>query len=133
MDELSEKWSSLTDIQQASITELIAGKRQGNIVSSLMQNFDIAREALNSSLNSTGSAQRENEKYLDSIEGRVANLKTSFQELSSVTLDSGFVKGLISGFTQVLDIITTVIDKIGVIPTILSGIGIGAFVKNFGS
>ena len=133
MDELSEKWSSLTDIQQASITELIAGKRQGNIVSSLMQNFDIAREALNSSLNSTGSAQRENEKYLDSIEGRVANLKTSFQELSSVTLDSGFVKGLISGFTQVLEIVTTVIDKIGVIPTILSGIGIGAFVKNFGS
>ena len=98
-----------------------------------MQNFDIAREALNSSLNSTGSAQRENEKYLDSIEGRVANLKTAFQELSSVTLDSGVVKGLISGFTQVLDIITTVIDKIGVIPTILGGISIGAFVKNFGS
>lgn len=98
-----------------------------------MQNFDIAREALNSSLNSSGSAQRENEKHLDSIKGRVENLKTSFQELSSVTLDSGFVKGLISGFTQVLDIITTVIDKIGVIPTILSGIGIGAFVKNFGS
>lgn len=104
-------------------------KRQGNIVSSLMQNFDIAREALNSSLNSSGSAQRENEKHLDSIKGRVENLKTSFQELSSVTLDSGFVKGLISGFTQVLDIITTVIDKIGVIPTILSGIGIGAFIK----
>lgn len=98
-----------------------------------MQNFDIAREALNSSLNSSGSAQRENEKHLDSIKGRVENLKTSFQELSSVTLDSGFVKGLISGFTQVLDIITTVIDKIGVIPTILSSIGIGAFVKNFGS
>lgn len=108
-------------------------KRQGNIVSSLMQNFDIAREALNSSLNSSGSAQKENEKHLDSIKGRVENLKTSFQELSSITLDSGFVKGLVSGFTQVLDIITTVIDKIGVIPTILGGIGIGAFVKNFGS
>ena len=83
--------------------------------------------------NSSGSAQRENEKYLDSIEGRVANLKTSFQELSSVTLDSGVVKGLISGFTQVLEIVTTVIDKVGVIPTIFGGIGIGAFVKNFDS
>ena len=26
LDELSQKWSELTDIQQASITELIAGK-----------------------------------------------------------------------------------------------------------
>lgn len=29
MDELAEKWQDLTDIQQASVTELIAGKRQG--------------------------------------------------------------------------------------------------------
>lgn len=29
MDELAAKWEDLTDIQQASITELIAGKRQG--------------------------------------------------------------------------------------------------------
>ena len=29
MDELAQKWQDLTDIQQASVTELIAGKRQG--------------------------------------------------------------------------------------------------------
>ena len=29
LDELAEKWQDLTDIQQASVTELIAGKRQG--------------------------------------------------------------------------------------------------------
>ena len=29
IDELSEKWKDLTDIEQATITELIAGKRQG--------------------------------------------------------------------------------------------------------
>lgn len=29
MEELAAKWQDLTDIQQASITELIAGKRQG--------------------------------------------------------------------------------------------------------
>lgn len=28
LDELANKWSDLTDIQQASLTELIAGKRQ---------------------------------------------------------------------------------------------------------
>ena len=29
MDELAQKWQDLTDIQQATVTELIAGKRQG--------------------------------------------------------------------------------------------------------
>lgn len=29
MEELAGKWEQLTDIQQASVTELIAGKRQG--------------------------------------------------------------------------------------------------------
>lgn len=29
MDELSQKWENLSDIQQATITELMAGKHQG--------------------------------------------------------------------------------------------------------
>lgn len=29
MEEIADKWQDLTDIQQASVTELIAGKRQG--------------------------------------------------------------------------------------------------------
>ena len=29
MEEIAAKWQDLTDIQQASVTELIAGKRQG--------------------------------------------------------------------------------------------------------
>ena len=127
---IGEAWNSLADVDQAALLEKLAGKRQGNALAAALNNIDTIKKVYETAeFNSSGSAQKENEKHLDSIKGRVENLKTSFQELSSVTLDSGFVKGLISGFTQVLDIITTVIDKIGVIPTIISGIGIGAFIK----
>lgn len=129
---IGEVWNDISDIDQAALLNKLAGKLQGNALAAALNNIDTIKEVYETAeFESSGSAQRENEKYLDSIEGRVANLKTAFQELSSVTLDSGVVKGLISGFTQVLDIITTVIDKIGVIPTIISGIGIGAFIKNF--
>ena len=68
LDELSNKWSDLTDIQQASVTELIAGKRQGNIVSALMKNFDIARDTLNTAMNeSEGSAEKELGNYQKGI------------------------------------------------------------------
>ena len=44
MDELSEKWSSLTDIQQASITELIAGVQHAcrNMWKHIHRNYLIA-------------------------------------------------------------------------------------------
>ena len=59
MDELSYKWKELSDIQQATIIELVAGKHQGNVFSSLMANFDIARDALNTSL------RAEDEEYTE--------------------------------------------------------------------
>ena len=132
MDELSQKWKDLTDIQQASITELLAGKHQGNVMASLMENFDIARQALDVSMNSEGSAMQEHEKYMDSIEARVNQLKAAWEGLSNSFLDSGFVKGAVSGLTEIAEAITTVIDHIGTLGTIGAGVGIVALIKNFG-
>ena len=119
MDELSQKWQDLTDIQQASITELLAGKHQGNVMSSLMNNFDVARQALDVSLNSEGSAMREHEKWMESLEARVNKLAASLQSLSQTFLKSDFLKGLIDGVTHFIDTIDKVIDKFGVLPTLI--------------
>lgn len=131
IDELSKKWSDLTDIQQASVTELIAGKRSGNIVSSIMTNFDIARETLNTALNeSEGSSERELANYQKGIEYSVDKFKASFQELSNVTLDSSILKGAIDAGTTLLNLLTKIIDVGGGIPTMLAAIGGVSFFKN---
>lgn len=132
MDELAVKWKDLTDIQQASITELIAGKRQGNVVSSLMSNFDIAREALESSMNSEGSAMAEHEKYMESLEAKINQLKAAWQELSQVFLDDGFLKGLVDAGTDILSFLTAIIDKIGTLPTLITAISAVMSFKNVG-
>jgi len=124
MDELSQKWQDLTDIQQASITELLAGKHQGNVMSSLMENFDIARQALDVSMNSEGSAMQEHEKYMESIEAKVNQLKAAWEGLSNSFLDSGFIKGAIDGLTKFVGIIDTLISKFGTLPALLVGGGI---------
>lgn len=124
MDELSQKWKDLTDIQQASITELLAGKHQGNVMASLMENFDIARQALDVSMNSEGSAMQEHEKYMESIEAKVNQLKAAWEGLSNSFLDSGFIKGAIDGLTKFVGIIDTLISKFGTIPTLLAAGGI---------
>ena len=63
-----------------------------NQVSALLSNFSQAEASYETSLNSLGSAAKENAKYLDSIEGKVAQFKATFQDLSSTVLDSSLVK-----------------------------------------
>lgn len=120
LDELAQKWENLTDIQQASITELIAGKRQGNIVSSLMNNFDIARDALEVSQTSSGSATREHEKYMESLEAKINQLKAAWEDFSQVFMDDGFLKGFVDAGTGILSVLTDIIDTLGVIPTLVA-------------
>ena len=99
-------------------------------MSSLMNNFDIARQALEVSMNSEGSAMEEHEKWMESIEAKVNQLKAAWEGLSNSFLDSGFVKGAVSGLTGLVQVIDALINKIGAVPTILTGVGIAAFVKN---
>lgn len=71
LDELSQKWEDLNDISRATIIEKMAGKHQGNVFASLMENFDTARNALETSLNSAGSAMKEHEKWQQSLEAEI--------------------------------------------------------------
>ena len=121
-----------TDLEEAGLeTELIAGKRQGNTVSALMKNFDIARESLNTAENeSVGSANRELEAWNKGIESSFKHLQAQFEAFSNATLDSGFLKGIVDMGTQGLEVITNLIDKVGLLPMVLSGFGATSFFKN---
>lgn len=130
MDELAVKWKDLSDIQQATVTELIAGKRQGNIVSSLMTNFDTARDALETSLNSSGSAMAEHEKWQQSLEAQINSLKASWQALSQAFLRSDFLKVVLNSVIGLVDGLTKLVDKLGTIGTIGLGVGIFGLFKN---
>lgn len=106
-----------------------------NIVSALMQDFDIAREATEVAYGSDGSAMREQENYMQSIQYSIDRFKATFQELSTTVIGSDFLKGFIDAGSQVLEVITNLIDKFGILGTVLTGIsltkGISSLTKNF--
>lgn len=121
LDELAQKWEDLSDIQQATITELIAGKRQGNIISSLMTNFDTAREALETSLNSSGSAMAEHAKWQQSLEAQINKLKASWQSLSQSFMSSDFLHIILDTVIGLVDGLTKLIDTFGTFQTLIGG------------
>lgn len=132
MDELAQKWQNLTDIQQASITELIAGKRQGNIISSLMNNFDVARDALETSLDAEGSAMEEHAKWMESIEAKIRRLTASWQSLSQTVVNSDVVKVGIDFLTGVVNLLDFIIDKFGTLIALFAGFSITKTIKDLG-
>ena len=134
--ELSKVWDKLSDTTRTNITELIGGGvRNANVISALMKNFSIVDEAMGVSMDSAGSALAENEKYLDSIAGRIEKMKASFEALSTSVIDSGLTKGIISIADALLQVATIISDVafdnfFTGFATLATGGGIAAFIKN---
>lgn len=133
LKELSSVWNELSDVSQANITELIGGKRNSNVVSALLENFDVAEAALQTSTEAEGSALAENEKYLDSAQGKIEALKSSFQTLSTDFIDADLFKGGVETLTDFVDLVDKLISSLGGVPAAIGAIGIVELIKNFGS
>ena len=121
LKELSEVYDSLSDVSQANILELIGGKRNSNVTAAILRGFDVAEQSLETSMNSAGSALEENEKYLDSINGKVAQLEATFQDLSQNVIDSELVKGFIDLGNGALKLVNFLAEIKVLLPAIVAG------------
>lgn len=133
LKELAEVWDSLSDVSQANITEKIGGKRNANVVTALLKNFDLAEDVLKTSESSEGSAEKENQKYLDSVQGRINVMKASFEALSADVMNSDGIKAAVSALTGLLNVLDKIVETFGSLQTVVGGIGLLAAAKNFGS
>lgn len=130
--ELSKEWDNITDINKATILKEIGGKRNANAVSALITNFKDAEKAATTAAESSGSALKENEKYLDSIQGKMDQLKATFEDLSRKALSSEFIKGIVDGGSSLLNILDKITETIGGLPAVATAamVAIQAMSKN---
>ena len=80
-----------------------------NIGSAILQNYERAQEIYETSLNSTGSAEKENAKYLESVQGHLDQLQAKWESFSTSIADSAGLKMFIDlggGVISVLDKLT---------------------------
>ena len=131
MQSIADVYDDLTDTDKADLLETIAGKNRANEVAALIQNWNRVTQATKSAENSTGSAMEEQEKYADSLQGRLNSLSSSLQTISNNALDSGFLKGLVSGATGAVNAVNKIIETFDTIPTVVgtASIAMSAFGK----
>ena len=109
--EISRVWDKMNDVDQAALLEIIAGKRAGSAVASILSNGDILENAYKDALGADGSAQQELNTYLDSIQGKIDQFNNSTQTMWMNFMNSDVLKFFIELATGVVN----VTDKIGLL------------------
>ena len=112
--------------RQAFILETVAGKTRAAAASSILSNPQILEEVFEQAFNSEGSAQKELDKYLESIEGRTQRLQNHLQELAATTIDTDWLKAGITALDKIIELVTLLSDKLGGVKLIVSSI-LGTF------
>ena len=94
-------------------------KNRANTAAAILSNQVDLENAYVDALGAEGSAYAENEKYLDSIQGKLDQFTNAVQTMWNNTLDDSWIKGFVEFGTEIVK----VIDKLGLIPSLLIAIG----------
>lgn len=125
---IGEAWDDLTDIEQASLGEALAGKRNSNALYAVLGNLDTLQAAYETAENSAGSAMKEQSNYEKSIQYSLDRLSASAQEWSEKLVSSDIIKWFVDLANAAVEL-STAITPLG---TITLGAGLFAGIKNLG-
>lgn len=109
--EISKVWDKMSDVDQAALLEIIAGKRAGSTVAGILQNGDILESSYKDALDANGSAQKELGIWKDSIQGKLEQLSNSAQTMWMNFMNSDVLKF----FIDVANVVVKLTDKIGLL------------------
>lgn len=115
LQDLAQVWPTLTSQQRQYLGELAAGNRQVKVLNSIMAGWQDVEYAVENANNSVGSAEQENAAFMDSIQGRLNNLTSTFQQFANDSIDSDAIKWVIDFANGTLQ----AVDAVGGLQTIL--------------
>lgn len=128
--DIAKIYNELNDKDKASLLEILAGKNRSNQIQGMLKAWSDVEKATEKASNAEGTAAAENEKYMQSMQGKLDSLNASWQALSNTVLSSDFVKFLVDGLSGIVDIVDGITHSFGVLGTAIAAVGITAFIKN---
>lgn len=130
LSELNSKWDGLTDAQKANISYNVAATRQTSKFKNILEAWTDSMNLANEATTTSGNAEANQEKYMESFSGKIQAIKTQMDEFwlnfynsDQVSGALDFVQGLTKGFTGLE-------EAIGPIPTLITAVFSALTVKN---
>lgn len=103
IEELASKWDTLSSVQQRYIATIFAGNRQQSRFLALVSNYDRYMEVSAAAANAEDAGLLQYSKTLDSLETKLNNLSTSFQQFYMSLANGGTFGGAIEGITKFIE------------------------------
>lgn len=125
LTDLSKQWGNLDKNTQNYIALTSAGSNQLNAFLALMNNFSHATDAAKTALESQGSAMRENDAYMESIQAKLSKLQSRFQDFANNVISSDLAKAVLDLASALLQIANTDLGQIVTQIVLLTGLGWG--------
>jgi len=122
MRDLAAVWSTLGENTRSNVLEMIAGKNRASDVAALLSNWESVEKAVLAANKATGSARKENEAFLNSIEGKINKFTASWQALSNTVVKSDFLAGLVDTGTGAMELLDGIVGHLGTLPTLIGAI-----------
>lgn len=120
LSQIADVWGTINDMDQAALLELLAGKRNASVLAAILQSPEELKAAYEDANNAQGSALKENEKYLNSIQGKLDQLTNAVQTMWKNALDDDVVKF----FVELVTNLVKILDTLGPIKTLIAGIAV---------
>lgn len=116
--DIADIWDELTDKNRAKLLEALFGKRQAQIGSAILSNFDQARSAIDKMEKSAGSADREMEKITNSLEYKLNALKETWVGVAQNLFQTDDLKAVVDGLTAISEVIGALTGQLGLFGTV---------------
>lgn len=128
LTDLHKQWGNLNNEQKTAIALQLGGKNQMEVFLATMNNFDTALNATKTAMGEQNSAAKENAKYLESLAGHLANLKSAWEEFSFKMVSSDALKKGMDVLADILHFLATDAGQ-GIIKLALLTTGINLLAK----
>lgn len=132
ISEIGKKWKDLKDIERAALLEGLAGKKQSNTLAAVLNNYERLEEIYQTAEGSMGSAQREQDRFTQSLQYSLDQLTAHGEEFWNTFIDKDDVKEFIDLINTLISGATKLVDTFGSIPTVAGILGGFAAIKNVG-
>lgn len=116
--DIADIWDEMTDKNRASLLEVLFGKRQAQIGSAILSNFDQARKAIEVMEDSAGSANREMEKIEQSLEYKLNALQETWVGVAQNLFQTDDMKLVVDGLTGISNAVDFLTARLGLFGTI---------------
>lgn len=113
IEEVGNKWTTLSREQQVALSQAMAGTRQYNNLLSLFDNWDMYQDALSISEGAAGTLQQQQDIYMESAAAHIQQMKTSFEGLYDSLLDEDSIIAVTDALTNVVNLLTNLVDALG--------------------